>query len=295
MNDLKRLGLAVKQPQLERYGDWLMQGERDIELQDLCESAELLDGDWRALARTQAALLQHHKGRVGVHAPFWNLHLDALDPQVRRVTQQRYLQGLAFAEEVGGQWLVLHSPFYFWGHTLAQHRQTLAQEIALAQLTLEPVLERAAEVAVTLVIETMLDRDPTPLLALVASFDSPLVRLSVDTGHVHMNAQHGGLSAQGWLSQTGQSQPAQSQPTPLLGHVHLQDNDGSADEHLAPGAGTVHWPGVLRSLRATTTDPYLILEVGPDELEAAVQWADSLPTSLPHPQPQPALAQGVHL
>ncbi|PNY81446.1 sugar phosphate isomerase/epimerase family protein [Deinococcus koreensis] len=267
MNDLTRLGLAVRQPELERHLDWLVQGSRDIELQDLCESVELLEGDWPVVARRQAALLSAHRGRVGVHAPFWNMQLDALDPQVRRVVQGRYRQGLDFAQEVGGQWLVIHSPFSFWGHPVAQHRRTLPQEIGLAQLTLEPVLARAAELGITVVIENILDRDPAPLMALVAAFESPHVRLSVDTGHAHVGAQQGGLSAQGWLSQT----------QALLGHVHLQDNDGSADEHLAPGEGTLHWPGVLRSLRQTTTDPYLVVEVMPHQVAQAVRWIDALP------------------
>jgi sugar phosphate isomerase/epimerase len=269
MNDLKRLGLAVMQPALERHADWLIHGARDIELQDLCESAELMEGDWPALAHRQAALLQRHTGRVGVHAPFWNMHLDAMDPQVRRVVQGRYLLALDFAEEVGGEWIVVHSPFYFWGHPAVQHRRTLGQEIGLAQRTLEPVLARAVQQGVTVVIENILDRDPTPLMALVASFDSPHVRLSVDTGHAHINAQQGGLSAQGWLTQSA----------PLLSHVHVQDNDGSADEHLAPGEGTLHWPGVLRALQATTTDPYLVVEVMPDQVDAAVHWIDRSTTT----------------
>lgn len=276
MNDLKRLGLAVMQPALERHADWLKAGARDIELQDLCESYALMDGDWRPLARQQAALLDGHRGRTGVHAPFWNMHLDAIDPLIRRVVQGRYAQGLDFCEEVGGQWLVVHSPFYFWGHPMAQHRRTLSQEIGLAQLTLEPVVARAAALGVTVVIENILDRDPTPLMALVASFDSPRLRLSVDTGHAHMGAPQGGLSAQGWLTQTA----------PLLGHVHVQDNDGSADEHLAPGEGTVHWPGVLRALRATTTDPFMVLEVMPDQVDAAARWIDALARA---PETEPAL------
>ncbi|GHF45636.1 sugar phosphate isomerase/epimerase [Deinococcus metalli] len=275
MNRLDRLGLAVMQPELDRHAEWLMHGARDIELQDLCESVELMDGEWSALARRQVALLQHHRGRIGVHAPFWNMHLDALDPQIRRVVQGRYLLGLDFTEAVGGQWLVVHSPFYFWGHLMVQHRRTLSQEIGLAQLTLEPVLARAAELGVTIVIENILDRDPAPLLALVASFGSPHVRVSVDTGHAHVGAQHGGLSAQGWLTQTA----------PLLGHVHVQDNDGSADEHLAPGEGTVHWPGVLRALRATTTDPALVLEVVPEHVDAAVRWIQALPAPTVIPEP----------
>uniref|UniRef100_UPI0025BE8D92 sugar phosphate isomerase/epimerase family protein n=1 Tax=Deinococcus sp. TaxID=47478 RepID=UPI0025BE8D92 len=202
MNDLKRLGLALLHPELEKHADWLSAEGRDIELQDLCESCDLMEGDWHTLAREQARLLQHHRGRIGVHAPFLNMQLAAADPRIRRVVQERYFQGLDFAQAVGGQWLVIHSPFHFWGGLTTAHRASLAQEMAVAQLTLEPVLERAASQGVSLVIENITDRDTGPLLELVRSFDSPHVRLSVDVGHAHVGAvSGGGLSAHGWLSQ----------------------------------------------------------------------------------------------
>jgi hypothetical protein len=44
---------------LTEYRDWLCEGQRDIELQDPI-SPEVLDGDWRALARRANSLLDGH-------------------------------------------------------------------------------------------------------------------------------------------------------------------------------------------------------------------------------------------
>ena len=269
MNTLKRMGLAVTLPELERCADWLKSGARDVELQDICELPELLSGDWREQARRSKALLSGHTGRIGVHAPFWNLTPAAFDPEIRRVVQSRYLLGLDYAEEVGGTHLVIHSPFYFFGHPLSAHRDTLPAEIELAHATLRPVVERAGAQGCTLVIENILDIDPAPLRALVASFDSPHVRISIDVGHAHIMTTRGAPPAAAWLHQAGD----------LLGHVHLQDNDASADAHLAPGEGTLNWPGVLRELRASSTDPRLIVEVLPGELTRAMAWVDGLAAS----------------
>ena len=266
MNTLKRMGLAVTLPELERCADWLKSGARDVELQDICELPELLSGDWREQARRSKALLSGHTGRIGVHAPFWNLTPAAFDPEIRRVVQSRYLLGLDYAEEVGGTHLVIHSPFYFFGHPLSAHRDTLPAEIELAHATLRPVVERAETLGCTLVIENILDIDPAPLRALVASFDSPHVRISIDVGHAHIMTTRGAPPAAAWLHQAGD----------LLGHVHVQDNDASADAHLAPGEGTLNWPGVLRELQASTTDPRLIVEVMPGELNRAMAWVDGL-------------------
>ena len=266
IDPLSRLGLAVTLPELEQCSDWLQHGSRDVELQDICELPELLDGDWRAQAKKSLRLLEGHTGRIGVHAPFWNLTPVAIDPAIRRVVQQRYLLGLDYAEEVGGTHLVLHSPFFFFGHGLVAHQDTLPMEIAVAHDTLTPVLERAVSLDCTLVIENILDVNPLPLRTLVASFGSLHVKMSIDVGHAHIQRERGAPPAAQWLHAAGD----------LLGHVHLQDNDGAADAHLAPGGGTVHWESVLRELRASVTDPRLIVEVVPGEVQRAMAWVDGL-------------------
>ncbi|GGR07184.1 sugar phosphate isomerase/epimerase family protein [Deinococcus ruber] len=263
---LRRMGLAVTLPELEQCADWLKEGARDVELQDICELPELLDGDWRTQARKSLRLLDGHTGRVGVHAPFWNLSVVAIDPAIRKVVQSRYLLGLDYAEEVGGTHLVIHSPFFYFGHSMVVHQDTLPQELAIAHDTLAPVLERAATLNCTLVIENILDVNPLPLRTLVASFGSPHVRMSIDVGHAHIQVGRGAPPAAHWLHAAGE----------LLGHVHLQDNDGASDAHLAPGGGTVHWESVLRELRAFSTDPRLIVEVVPGEVRRAMAWVDSL-------------------
>ncbi len=267
MNDLKRMGLAVTLPELERCARWLKAGARDVELQDICEP-EVMDGDWRGVARRSAELLDGHTGRIGVHAPFSNIAIASLDSQIRAVVQSRLNLGLDYVEAVGGSHMVIHSPFYFLGHALVAHQTTLEAEIALAHLTLAPILERAAGLGCVLVVENILDLNPAPLLRLVASFGSPHLRLSIDVGHAHIMGSRGAPPAAHWLSQGAE----------LLGHVHLQDNDGTEDAHLAPGGGTVHWPGILRELRASQTDPRLIVEVVPGEVEQAMRWIGALET-----------------
>ena len=40
------------------------------------------------------------------------------------------------------------------------------------------------------------------------------------------------------------------QAAPRLCHLHLHDNDGRSDAHLAPGQGTIPWAQVLERLHA---------------------------------------------
>lgn len=47
----------------------------------------------------------------------------------------------------------------------------------------------------------------------------------------------------------------------MLTHVHLQDTDGFADRHWAPGEGNIPWVAAFRALGRLTSNPRLILEL----------------------------------
>ena len=46
-----------------------------------------------------------------------------------------------------------------------------------------------------------------------------------------------------------------------LAHVHIQDSDGYADRHWAPGEGTIRWRAIFRALGRLNSNPRLIIEL----------------------------------
>ena len=47
---------------------------------------------------------------------------------------------------------------------------------------------------------------------------------------------------------------------PWLGQLHLHDNTGEQDQHLAPGLGTFDFPGLFDYLRRNDCHPLITLE-----------------------------------
>jgi sugar phosphate isomerase/epimerase len=82
-----------------------------------------------------------------------------------------------------------------------------------------------------LVFEGIQDKHPGPLLALVGSFESDLVRMSLDIGHAMITNRLGGPPVDQWVREAG----------PMLAHLHLQDSDGNIDRHWVPGQGQMNW------------------------------------------------------
>jgi len=247
------LGVSLDIARMVEHRDWILESNRDVELRDP-SYPETLDNGWRPLVEKARSLLDGHTGRLGVHGPFWNLTTAARDSLVRNAVVDRLRQGLQFAAEVGATHMVIHSPFAYLGanpFTPYSPGPKLDEEISVAHETLREVLPLAEENGCTLVMENIYDTNPRPLITLVKSFDSELVRLSVDTGHAFIAHRLGGPPPDQWVREAGD----------MLHHLHLQDTDGNADRHWEPGDGSVNWFAVFEALSELDHDPRLILEV----------------------------------
>jgi sugar phosphate isomerase/epimerase len=246
------LGAAFNLEQLERHRDWLFERQRDLELQDFVDP-HLLGGDWRGLADRAKALLDGHRGRLGLHGPFVGFTLETGDPEMRAVVQRRLDQILDVAGHLGATQIVLHSPFKTWDRcnldALPGARDAM---IGRVQATVSPALRRAEGQGVALVFENTEDAEPEARVALARSFGSAHARVSLDTGHAHYAHVHTGAPPVDFYARAAGD---------WLAHVHLQDTDGWADRHWVPGEGTICWPELFRTLATLESRPRLILEL----------------------------------
>lgn len=251
-NQLPVVGAAMPSRLLAEHREWLIAEQRDLELQDPVLS-ETLDSDWQPLVRHVRDQLDGYTGRLGIHGPFMSLSLLAYDPKIRAVVTERLRQGIALAAELGASHMVIHSPFIFFGSPFLPHAPSagLQEQIALIAATLEPIVPLAEQARCTLVIENIQDSNPAPLLAVVRSFNSESVRMSLDTGHALITHRIGGPTPDQWVREAG----------PLLGHIHLQDSDGQLDRHWTPGDGSLNWYALFEALGGLTHSPRLLLEL----------------------------------
>lgn len=252
MPTLPILGAALDHASLATHRDWLLEAPRDLELQAFVD-AEVLDGDWSPLAAETKRLLDGHAGRLGIHGPFWGFTIASYEPEVRRIVTRRFLQALDVCAAVGGDHVVIHSPFTTWGYN---HRGLYPRDadrmVEAARDTLLPVLARAEDMGVTFVLENIEDIEPADRATLCAALDWQALALSVDTGHAHYAHVSTGAPPVDYFIRAAGAR---------LGHVHLQDADGHADRHWQIGHGTILWPSVFAAIAETGAEPRLILEL----------------------------------
>ena len=66
MTDLPIVGAAMMVEHLDRHHNWLLDRQRDLELQDFVDPA-LLEGDWRGRADHAREKLAGYTGRLGIY------------------------------------------------------------------------------------------------------------------------------------------------------------------------------------------------------------------------------------
>ncbi|SMR81266.1 Sugar phosphate isomerase/epimerase [Aliiroseovarius halocynthiae] len=247
-----KIGACLKSSEIADHYDWLFDDERDIELQDFGSYAAL-NHEFADRIATATSALNGFNGRLGIHGPYEGLDMDNKDPELRPIITARFLKALEAADRIGARQMVLHSPYTRWyqWNRLAKPNYW-ETKLARVHDVMTPVVKTAEDYGITLAIENILDVAPENRRAMVDSFGSDAIALSIDTGHAHLARRMSGAPPVDFFVRDAGDQ---------LRHVHVQDLDGHADRHWAPGEGEIHWPEVFRALGDCTSQPHLVLEL----------------------------------
>lgn len=262
------VGAAMPSTRLEEFQSWIIENQRDLEIQDFISPVMLEGDDLQPTIAKIKTLLDGYTGRMGVHAPFWNIPLAAWDPKIRSVVQERFKQTLDVCAEIGATHMVIHSPLHFFNHpgSISNPMMGYVSIFDVVHETLEDTVKHAESIGCTLVIENIYDRYPVMLTDLVKSFQSDYVRQSLDAGHAFIMSTEGAPPPDYYVREAGK----------YLAHIHLQDTDGFSDRHWCVGDGNINWRAIFEEIRKQESNPRLILEISPDHIMRATQYLNNL-------------------
>lgn len=246
-----KIGAALNIDTIAEHRPWLDAAQRDLEIQDFIGYEVYKDG-WLDTVNRAKAAIDGFEGRLGIHGPFIGLDINNGDPEMQQVIARRYMLAVEAAAALGARQMVIHSPFDRWSH---HHRHSWGGNPRIIETTrtvMGPAIKLGETHGVTLVVENCSDVVPADRRELVEAIASPALALSIDTGHAHLaRHMHGGPPVDLFVRDAGN----------LLRHVHLQDLDGYADRHWAPGAGSIEWEAVFQALAECESAPHLVLEL----------------------------------
>lgn len=187
-----------------------------------------------------------------VHAPHIGVKLADINPRIREASVQTVKDGIDFASQVDARIVTTHL-----GNTPKARLELACESVRKALLnSVQSLVEYAEGRGVTVAIENVqLDRGAVweeamgktaeEIIDVLKEIDAKNLGVTFDVGHAHTLGDPADFAVK---------------LAPYTVNVHLHDNDGSRDQHLVIGEGTIDFPKVLQVLKENDYAGPLVLE-----------------------------------
>jgi len=184
---------------------------------------------------------------VVCHLPSF-VYTPDLSPGIRKASLDEMLYSLDAAAAIGAKKAVLH-PGYITG--MGVFVMETAKKYAGESLAV--IVAHAERLHIQLCFENMFPGyhifyDPDAFVSLFAEYSD--VKMTLDTGHANIGDPEQARLGQ-FVSRFGNR----------IGHVHVSDNFGKQDDHLAVGKGNINFEGFVSDLKQAGYDDTITLEI----------------------------------
>jgi sugar phosphate isomerase/epimerase len=182
-----------------------------------------------------------------IHGPFLDMSSGAIDKKVREVTLSRYLQVIETCHIFNPKVLVLHHGYDRWRYE-SHKEEWLKNNIQTFQL----VIEASEGLDTVIAVENIFEEGPQLILQTLQGVNHPRLKTCFDTGHFLMFSK---VPLEEWMTVLGRH----------LGQLHLHDNHGKDDDHLAIGQGIFPWERFFPLLVKADSQPTWVIEAHSEE------------------------------
>lgn len=235
--------VGVSERGLKANLDFIMSHGYDIEIQTFCHPAAV-EGDWKKKIKEFRGILADFRGKIHLHGAIFDLNPISEDIKVVELTKRRYFQSLKIAQELEAKIVVFHSQY----NCLRRDRYFMDRWVN-AHLAFWPeIVEEAAKKNIVIALENSWERTPLLIKELVTRISSPNFKICLDTGHANVFSN---ISIEEWAKCFAKE----------LYYVHIHDNNGEIDEHLAAGEGSIKFDEFFATLKKLGVSPKFNIEV----------------------------------
>lgn len=176
-----------------------------------------------------------------MHAPYLDLSPGAIEDSVRKIALERFLRTVSVANILKPVSIVFHPNWDHW-----KYEDDAEEWLKNSRDTFSQVLE-SLHPQIFLVFENVYDQNPEILLKLRKDLNPERVGFCFDTGHF---LNFSTIRLEEWLDKIKN----------YLIEIHLHDNMGERDEHLAIGDGIFPFHDLFLYLKENSLSPLLTIE-----------------------------------
>jgi sugar phosphate isomerase/epimerase len=197
--------------------------------------------------RDVAEMLKDNKRKITLHGPFMDLVPGGLDGMLLRATRKRLERFFEIVPIFEPANVVCHTG-YDPGHYGEHWKEWLANSVA----TWESHVACAERSGFKLLLENVYESDPEVHCALFNAIPSHAFGFCLDVGHHHVFSKR---PLKEWMGAIGEK----------IMELHLHDNNGEEDKHLAVGKGNADFAGLFRCINEKGLSPTITLEPHKEE------------------------------
>jgi sugar phosphate isomerase/epimerase len=185
------------------------------------------------------------------HGPFGDLNGGSYDPMIREVTRDRMVLGYQTARKLEATHIVFH-------HGFVPHTSLPKNWVSRFVQFWKSFLD-GKPANVYFHLENLLELSPEIMIETIDTISDPRVSACLDVGHAHCNSTTPVLN---WIEKLGDR----------IRYVHIHDNDGTSDQHLAIGEGNIAFDDVCSALNQYSPDAIWALEMHPKGVKKSYDW-----------------------
>jgi sugar phosphate isomerase/epimerase len=177
-----------------------------------------------------------------LHAPFHDLVPGGFDTRIVELSREKLRRAFALIKIFKPQSIVCHL-----GFEQNKHETNIERWLEVAVATWNDLIIIAETEGTRVMFENTYETQPSVHRQLFAALESKNIGFCLDTGHVMA------FTGTGW-------QPWLVELEPWLGQLHLHDNDGRRDDHIAIGEGIFDFHALFQHLHDKKITPLVTLE-----------------------------------
>lgn len=195
-----------------------------------------------------------YKPSITIHAPFMDLSSGAIDEKIRMISEERIVQTLNLSGDLNPPVVVVHTGYEKW-----RYAGLYDQFFINSKKTLKRIVSEAEKLNISIAIENVFEESPSLIKNLIHEMDSDRLGHCFDIGHFNI---FGRVPIEKWFEELGD----------FIFELHLHDNRGRWDEHLAPGSGNIDFRHLFSLVSKLPSKPILTLEAhSKEEMEKGIE------------------------
>jgi len=187
-----------------------------------------------------AERLREHPLTITLHGPFIDLSPGSTDPAVGALTKHRFEQVLKLVPLFKPKAVVFHA-----GYEEKRYGYMKEKWIENSVQLWSWLGARMGDEGALMMLENVYENGPEDIQVVFESLGQQNIGFCLDTGHL---SAFGQAPLDKWLVSLGS----------YLGQIHLHDNHGNKDEHLALGRGNIDFQLLFRYLKTRKHKPPIV-------------------------------------